>query len=114
MFKLEDRGHVTYDFNPGNCVLPVPEGTEVELTWIGHYSDDEVACDILQVTLPDGKVITTQPNGTVLHSTYDCIEGVSPVQSGLRATTNGVYFINKVGYPYGKAIACYFKAKERI
>ncbi len=109
MFELQDnRGHITYDFNPGKCELPVPEGTIVDVTWIGFYSDDEVACDVLQITLPDGSILKTQPNGTVLHNTWCCIEGVSPVQSGIRANTKASYFLKPARY--GKATAKFYRA----
>ncbi len=109
MFELQDnRGHITYDFNPGKCELPVPEGTIVDVTWIGFYEDKELACDVLLVTLPDGTVLKTQPNGTVLHNTWYCIDGVSPVQSGIRANDKAYYFTKQASY--GKAIAKFFIA----
>jgi len=88
-FFLENGLHCTWEFAPGKCKLPVPEGTEVKLFVVGKYQDNDVACDIVEVELPNGERLTHQGSGTVLHVTTFCQEGVSPVQSGLRATKNG-------------------------
>ncbi len=111
-FVLEDGSHITYDFNPGNCILPVPEGTRVRAIVVGYYEDNNVGCYIYNVILLDGTVIETQPNGTLLHSTYYTDSNTSPVESGKRATKKG--YIKFRGHNRAEeAIATYFKSKER-
>jgi hypothetical protein len=99
--------HCTWEFNPGKCTLPCEENAEVTLVVIGEYADDDIACDIVEAHLPNGDVLTTQQSGTLLHMTTRVSNGVSPVQSGIRATKNGY---NKVEPREVTAKAGYFRA----
>jgi hypothetical protein len=110
-FFLE-QGHVTWEFAPGACTLPagLQEGSEVEVVVIGKYEDDDVACDIVKVVLPNGKVLTNQGSGTLLHMTTKVGEGISPVLSGVRATENGYTSLPEDQYTSLTARADYFKA----
>ena len=89
-FTQDGEGHCTWEFAPGACTLPswAEEGDEISLVKTGEYLDDEVGCDIVEIRLSN-ETIRTQESGTLLHITTFCKEGVSPVQSGLRATKNG-------------------------
>jgi hypothetical protein len=51
---------------------------------VGEYSDDQVACYIVE-----WEGITKQPKGTLLNITYRVSNGGKPVMSGIRATEKG-------------------------
>jgi hypothetical protein len=89
-FTKDGEGHCTWEFAPGACTLPswAEEGTMVNLVKVGEYLDDEVGCDVVEIRL-NNETVRTQESGTLLHVTTFCKEGVSPVQSGIRATKNG-------------------------
>ena len=89
-FVQKDEGHCTWEFAPGACTLPfwAEEGSNIDLVKVGVYLDNDVVCDIVEIRL-DNETIKTQKSGTLLHITTFCKKGVSPVQSGLRATKNG-------------------------
>jgi len=91
MLPILGNVHVTWEFNPGKCTLPKStfEGREVLVHVVGDYKDEDLSCLIVEVELPDGKVLTHQASGTVLHITTHVEPGVSPVQSGVRATAQG-------------------------
>ena len=84
-FFLEDGRHITWDFNPGKCVLPegMEEGAEVEVVVVGSYVDEEVQALQVEVVTADGEVLTHQPGGTPLHITV-AVNGVPPMESGVR------------------------------
>ena len=105
------RGHVTWDYNPGNCSLPCQLGSDVKILVIGKYSDQDIDADIVKVVLPNGKELTHQKDGKkLLHITRNCRNGVKPVQSGIRATRDGWDSIQ----PYQiRAKANYFESKGR-
>ena len=88
-FMLEDGSHITYDFNPGKCILPIPEGATAKAIAVGYYEDNNVGCYIYNVILKDGTIIKTQPSGILLHSTYFTDGKTSPAESGARATKLG-------------------------
>lgn len=88
-FVVVGGGHVTYEFKPKECRLPCREGETVIIREVGHYGDNLVACMVVEVELPDGKILTHQPNGTVLHRTLWTNTDVPPKMSGERATANG-------------------------
>jgi len=112
-FEYGGRGHVTMHYNPGKkCFLPCSEGTEVKIRVIGKYSDTDIDADIVEVILPSGQVLKEQRKGTLLHVTRATRNGVSPVQSGIRATKNP-HLIKKVT-PYTiRAKAGFFKGGKR-
>ena len=84
-FFLLNGKHITWDFNPGKCVLPegMEEGAEVEVVVVGSYEDEEVQALQVEVVTADGEVLTHQPSGTPLHITIEA-NGVPPVEAGLR------------------------------
>lgn len=106
MFKLND-GHITYEFNPGKCQLPIQEGTKVKVQAIGYYEDSNVGCYIYKIYLPNGTVLYTQPAGTLLHMTYYTDKNTPPVESGIRATRKGYYRFRN-NHKVEEAIATYF------
>jgi hypothetical protein len=113
-FYTEPNGtkrHATYQFG-SDCRLPeeVGEGDDVTLKVVGLYGDDEVECLIVEVHLAN-QVIYHQPNEnqTVMHVTVWSADGVSPVQSGLRATENGW---TPVDGPEIQAKAGFFKGRQ--
>lgn len=94
---LEDGSHVTLDFNPSNCVIPncLKEGQEVEVVQIGFYSDADIDADIVSIHKVGSlyTLLDFQNDGiTPLHITRECRNGVSPVQSGVRAKERGYTF----------------------
>jgi len=77
-------GGMTCQFGLGcKFISTVKEGDLVDLTVVGKYSDAQVECWIVSL---DG--ITHQENGTLLHITTRN-DGVSPIESGIRATKHG-------------------------
>ena len=54
---------------------------------VAKYHDRDIDADIVQVVLPGGEVLTHQKDGKrLLHITRATRNGISPVQSGIRAT----------------------------
>lgn len=94
-FFLVNGKHITWDFNPGKCVLPdgIKAGDEVEVKVIGSYADEEI--EALQVeVVAGGKVYTHQPSGIPLHITLDA-RGVPPFEAGLRLKAFGANPVKK-------------------
>jgi len=95
-FFLGDGKHCTWEFAPEKCTLPCDKGEEVLLEVVGKYQDDEVSCLIVEAILPSSQRLTHQKDGaTLLHITTFCKEGVSPVESGRRATSRGYQRYNR-------------------
>ncbi len=90
-FPLHGEVHATWDFNPGGALLPegIEEDEDVLVHIIGDYKDNDVTAFIVQVETANGIVLEEQPSGTVLHVTTETRNGVSPVESGRRATELG-------------------------
>lgn len=88
-FWLKNGKHVTWDYNPGKCVLPCEEGASVKVKVVGKYTDKDVDADIVEIVLPSGEILKSQPSGTILHITTATRNGIPPVESGRRATKYG-------------------------
>jgi len=93
--KLKDINYTGIFFNDGmhmtwNYGLPrkypsnIQSGELAEVTVIGKYEDDQVACWVVKY----GRY-THQPSGTLLHVTTKVTNGGKAVMSGQRATKNG-------------------------
>jgi len=84
------KGHMTFDFDPGNCILPgsTEPGDRALLRVVGNYSDDEgYEALIVRVVNPR---LSHQLNGeTVLHISTGVPEGGTPVETGVRASSRG-------------------------
>jgi len=109
----EEDFHCTWEFNPKKCTLPpqIGEGDAIDLTVVGIYSDDEVECLIINITSDDTPTLAYQKGGkTLLHITTRCAKGVSPVESGRRATLNGYCLYAETERFRVEAIAGYFRS----
>ena len=84
-----ENRHTTWEFG-FDCELPegVSEGDEVELEIVGGYEDDDISCLIVHLWIGE-RVFTHQPSEMILHVTMRTSNGISPVQSGIRAMKNG-------------------------
>lgn len=82
---FQDGKHMTWNFGSSN-VFPngINRNDEATVTIIGKYSDKDVSCLIVE-----WNGITNQPSGKLLHITTRCENGVSPSESGVRATKYG-------------------------
>lgn len=105
-----DGYHSTYQFLPGECVLPpgVKDGDKVDVLLAGEYKDDDVRSIIVHIYLPDGSIIKEQPSGTPMHVTLQANNGVSPIEGGLRPKRNGWKAIGDDKRQWFKATAGYY------
>jgi len=89
-----DGSHMTWYYGDSS-VKPsgVKSGDKARVKVIGKYSDDQVACWVVQ-----WKDYKNQPSGKVLHITSKVQNGGKPYQSGQRASQNGYKKIDKPFY----------------
>ena len=83
--------HITLHFAKEESKFPLDmfDGQEYPVWRIGKYEDDDISCDIVMVEVNDEDRFHQFGSITLLHITTYCRDGVSPRESGLRATANG-------------------------
>ncbi len=109
---VEGPRHITWEFNPGKCILPegMVEGDIVIVNPVGHYKDDDCEVEVVEVQFQNN-LFTHQSNGqTLLHITLNAT-GCSPFEAGQRANTGYTKYPKEVLSFQG--IASIFRAPDK-